>query len=73
VENFETAECVADFNEWQWKKFGTRVGDRWSFSLPTHEMQTLDALLPNHVLSVQNIHTGPGEEIMLGKLTKKKD
>jgi hypothetical protein len=73
TEAYQTAECVADFNEVQWKKFGSRIGDRWSFTLPVHEMQTLDDLLPHHVLSVDNIKIGPGAEIMLGKLTKKKD
>jgi hypothetical protein len=73
TEPYQTAECVADFNEVQWKKFGSRIGDRWSFSLPPHEMQNLEALLPNHVLSAQNIKMGPGAEIILGKLTKKKD
>jgi hypothetical protein len=36
-------------------------------------MQTLDSLLPQHVLSVENIKTGPAQEIMVGKLTRKKD
>jgi hypothetical protein len=70
---YQTAECVADFNEVDFKKFASRVGDRWTFTLPTHEMQVLDSLLPQHVLSVENIKTGPAQEIMVGKLTRKKD
>ena len=70
---YQTANCVADFSETDFKKFGSRIGDRWSFTLPPHEMQNLEALLPNHVLSAQHIKMGPGAEIILGKLTKKKD
>ena len=73
TKEYQTANCVADFNEEDFKKFGSRIGDRWSFSLPPHEMQTLDSLLPNHVLSVENVQMGPGAEIMVGKLTRKRD
>jgi hypothetical protein len=69
---YQTANCVADFNETDFKKFATRTGDRWSFTLPTHELQNIDDLLPDHVLSVQNIPVAPAGEIMLGKLTRKK-
>ena len=69
---YQTANCVADFNETDFKKFATRTGDRWSFTLPTHELQNIDDLLPDHVLSVQNIPLAPAGEIMLGKLTRKK-
>ena len=70
---YQTADCVADFNETDFKKFSSRVGDRWTFTLSPHEMQTLDDLLPQHVLSVQNIKTGPGQEVMVGKLIRKED
>lgn len=70
---YQTADCVADFNESDFKKFASRVGDRWSFTLSYQEMQILDDLLPRHVISVQNIKTGPGEEIMVGKLIRKED
>jgi hypothetical protein len=72
MSEYQTANCVADFNETDFKKFATRTGDRWSFTLPTHELQNIDNLLPDHVLSVQNITLAPGGEIMLGKLTRKK-
>lgn len=68
---YQTADCVADFNESDFKQFASRVGDRWSFTLSYQEMQILDDLLPQHVISVQNIKTGPGEEIMVGKLIRK--
>jgi hypothetical protein len=63
---------LADLNETEFKKFATRIGDRWTFTLPTHELNNLDDLLPDHVLSVENITLAPGGEIMLGKLTRKK-
>jgi hypothetical protein len=72
MSEYQTANCVADFNETDFKKFATRTGDRWSFTLPTHELQNIDGLLPDHVLSVQNIPLAPAGEIMLGKLTRKK-
>lgn len=68
----ETANKVADFTEGEFKQFATRQGDRWSFSIPPHEMQILDSLLPDHVLVVENIPLAVGGEIMLGKLVKKK-
>lgn len=70
---YQTADCVADFNETDFKKFASRVGDRWTFTLSPHEMQTLDDLLPQHVLSVRNIKAGPGQEVMVGKLIRKED
>ncbi len=69
----QTANCLADFNETDFKKFATRIGDKWSFTLPVHELQNIDDLLPDHVLSVEKIPLSPAGEIMLGKLTKKKD
>jgi hypothetical protein len=69
---YQTANCVADFNETDFKKFATRTGDRWSFTLPTRELQNIDDLLPDHVLSVEKIPLAPAGEIMLGKLTRKK-
>jgi hypothetical protein len=69
---YQTANCVADFNETDFKKFATRTGDRWSFTIPTNELQTINDLLPEHVLSVEKIALAPGGEIMLGKLTRKK-
>ena len=68
----QTANCLADFNETDFKKFATRAGDRWSFTLPIQELQNIDDLLPDHVLSVEKIPLSPGGEIMLGKLTRKK-
>ena len=72
MSEYQTANCVADFNETDFKKFATRTGDRWSFTLPAHELQNIDGLLPDHVLSVQKIPLSPAGEIMLGKLTWKK-
>lgn len=72
MSEYQTANCVADFNETDFKKFATRLGDRWSFTLPAHELQNIDDLLPGHVLSVQNIPVPPGGEIMLGKLMRKR-
>ena len=72
MSEYQTANCVADFNDTDFKKFATRAGDRWSFTLPTHELQNIDNLLPDHVLSVQKIPLAPAGEIMLGKLTRKK-
>lgn len=68
----QTARCVADFNETDFKKFATRIGDRWSFTLPPQELQTLEDLIPDHVLSVKMASLLPGEGIMLGKLVRKK-
>ncbi len=68
----QTANCLADFNETDFKKFATRIGDRWSFTIPTSELQNIEDLLPDHVLSVEKVHLSPGGEIMLGKLTRKK-
>lgn len=67
-----TANRLSDFNEAEFKQFATRIGDRWSFTIPASELQDIDNLLPNHVLGVQNILTAPAGEIMLGKLIPKK-
>lgn len=69
---YQTAHRITDFDEESFKKFASRVCDRWSFTLPPKEMQNLDSLLPDHVLSVENIKTQPGEEILVGKLKRKK-
>jgi hypothetical protein len=66
------ATKVADFNETEFKQFAIREGDRWSFSLPYSEMQNLDELLPNHVLSIEAKLLEPHGEIMLGKLLPKR-
>lgn len=68
----ETANSIKDFNETEFKRFGTRTGDRWAFTLPPEEMQSMDDLMPDHVLTVKMEITGPGSEIMYGKLVKKK-
>ena len=66
------ATKVADFNEEEFKQFGIRVGDRWTFSIPYSEMQSLDELLPNHVLGIETELLEPAGEIILGKLIPKK-
>jgi hypothetical protein len=66
------AAKVADFNEEEFKQFGVRVGDRWTFSIPYSEMQSLDELLPNHVLGIETKLLEPAGEIILGKLISKK-
>jgi hypothetical protein len=68
----ETANCLADFNETEFKQFATRTGDRWAFTIPSKELQDMDDLLPDHVLVVENIPLAIGGEIMLGKLVRKK-
>ena len=72
MEDVPLATKVADFNETEFKRFAVREGDRWSFSLPYSEMQNLDDLLPDHVLSIETKLLKPFGEIMLGKLTPKK-
>ncbi len=66
------ANCVADFNETEWKHFATRTGDKWSFSIPSSELQVIDDLLPDHVLGVEMTLVPPAGEIMCGKLIPKK-
>ena len=63
---------VADFNETEFKQFGHRTGDRWTFSIPYCEMQSLDELLPNHVLGIETKLLQPHGEIIMGKLIPKK-
>jgi hypothetical protein len=65
------AKRVADFNETDWKQFATRTGDKWSFDIPSEEMQKIDELLPDHVLGVQSTFPAPAQEIMFGRLIKK--
>lgn len=72
MSDYQTAQCAADFNETDFKKFATRIGDRWSFTLSPKELQTLEDLIPDHVLSVKMVPLLPGEGIMLGKLIRKK-
>ena len=72
MEDVPLATKVADFNETEFKRFAMREGDLWSFSLPYSELQNLDDLLPDHVLSVKTKPLEPFGEIMLGKLTPKK-
>lgn len=67
----EKATSIKDFNETEWKEFGTRTGDKWTFSIPHHEMQRMDDMLPDHVLGVESSYPGPAQEIMYGKLIKK--
>jgi hypothetical protein len=69
--DYPVATKVGDFNETEYKQFATRVGDRWSFSLPYSEMENLEDLLPNHVLGVEAKLLEPSGEIMLGKLIPK--
>jgi len=71
MSEYKTAHCFADFNEAEFKKFASRIGDRWSFTLPASEMNELDNLLVGYVLSVEKIVMGPGAEIMLGKLKRR--
>ena len=65
---------IADFNEDEYKQFGTRIGDRWSFSLFYCEMQNLDDTLLDmgYVLGVETRLLEPHGEIILGKLIPKK-
>jgi hypothetical protein len=56
VTNRPVANCVADFNETEWK----------------HELQIIDDLLPDHVLGVEMTIIEPAGEIMCGKLVPKK-
>jgi hypothetical protein len=65
------ATKIADFNEEEYKQFGTRIGDRWTFSLPYSDMQALEELLPNHVLGIETKLLEPAGEIILGKLIPK--
>lgn len=67
---YPTAENVSDFNETEFKKFASRLGERWSFTIPYEQIRDLEDLLPNHVLTVQSIMLPMGE-LMLGKLIKK--
>lgn len=69
----DTANSIKDFNETEFKRFGTRVGDKWTFSIPAEELQDMDNLLPDHVLTVKNDITGPASEAMSGKLVRKKE
>lgn len=69
---YPVAESVDDFNETEFKKFATRLGEKWSFTIPYNQIQKLEDLLPNHVLTVQSIILPMGE-LMLGKLVKKED
>jgi hypothetical protein len=71
VSGIKTANNVSDFNELEFMKFAMRTGDRWSFFIPAAELQSLDELLPDHVLIVENYPTAIGCEIMCGKLVKK--
>jgi hypothetical protein len=68
------ATKIADFNEEEFKQFGVRQGDRWSFSLPYSEMQNLDDVLLDMgcVLGVETKFLQPHGEIILGKLIPKK-
>jgi len=65
------ATKIADFNETEYKQFGIRVGDRWTFSLPYSDMQALEEMLPNHVLGIETKPLQPHGEIILGKLIPK--
>lgn len=71
VSHIRTANNLSDFNGVEFKKFAMRTGDKWSFFIPTNELQNLEALLPDHVLIVENYRTAIGCEIMCGKLVKK--
>lgn len=71
VSGIKTANTVSDFNELEFMKFAMRTGDKWSFFIPAEQLQGLDELLPNHVLTVENYNTAIGCEIMCGKLVKK--
>lgn len=69
---YETATRASDFNEEDFKKFASRIGDRWTFDLPAEDLHNLESIMPDHVLTVCHIKISPGAEIMLGKLTRKK-
>lgn len=69
----EIANSIHDFNETDFKRFATRVGDRWSFSIPAEELQNMESLIPDYVLTVKNEIFAPGGESMFGKLMKKKE
>lgn len=71
VSGIRTANTVSDFNELEFMKFAMRTGDKWSFFIPAEQLQSLDELLPDHVLTVENYNTAIGCEIMCGKLVKK--
>ena len=70
--DYPVATKVTDFNETEYKQFATRIGDRWSFSLPYNEMENLEDLLPDHVLGIETKLLEPAGEIMFGKLLPKK-
>lgn len=71
--DYPVATKISDFNETEYKQFATRVGDRWSFSLPYSEMQDLDDVLLDMgcVLGVETKFLQPHGEIMFGKLIPK--
>lgn len=71
VSEIKTANNLSDFNESEYKQFATRTGDRWSFSIPAEQLQSMDEMIPDHVLVVENYNTAIGCEIMCGKLVKK--
>lgn len=71
VSGIRTANTVSDFNEVEFMKFAMRTGDKWSFFIPAEQLQSLEELLPDHVLVVENYPTSIGCEIMCGKLVKK--
>lgn len=67
----KTANNLSDFNGSEFKKFAMRTGDRWAFFIPAAELQSMEELLPNHVLVVENYNVAIGCEIMCGKLVEK--
>jgi hypothetical protein len=67
------ATSIYDFNETDFKLFATRSGDRWTFTIPAEELQNMDSLIPDYVLTVKNEIFAPGGESMYGKLMKKKE
>jgi hypothetical protein len=69
--DYPVATKISDFNETEYKQFATRVGDRWSFSLPYSEMENLEDLLPDHVLGIEIDLLEPSGAIMAGKLIPK--
>lgn len=69
----QTANSIHDFNETDFKRFATRSGDRWTFSIPADQLQDMDNLIPDYVLTVKNEIFSPGGEVMYGKLVRKKD
>lgn len=69
---YQKAEHISDFNEEDFKKFASRIGDKWTFDLSVAELHNMESLLPDHVLTVCHIKISPGAAIMLGKLTRKK-